>query len=239
MAHNYEKILAPFARDDSKSKFVNKEKWSKPEFEMLQNIDWLWTLKMDGTCIVVRWNGDKVSLLGHTDKTQFNERTKSYLEGLFCTSEAETIFEDLYGEQPVDICGEFVSKDMNQNYGHPDGHFYAFDIRNGVTGKYWGRESLGDFVNRFPDIDIVPLMLIGSINDAISWVDIAKKAWNASATEKERNRISFIRVDGTMVDVYNPFGDYDIEGLVGHPEFELYNAKGERIITKVKCKDYE
>lgn len=239
MAHNYEKILAPFARDNNKSKYVNKEKWSKPEFEMLKDIDWIWTLKIDGTCVVVQWNGERVNLLGHTDKTQFNERTKSYLEGLFCTSEAETVFEDLYGDQPVDICGEFVSKDMNENYGHPDGHFYAFDIRNGSTGKYWGRESLIEFVNRFPDIEIVPIMLIGSINDAVDWIAIAKKAWNASATEKERNRVSFIRDDGKLFDIYNLFGNYDIEGLVGRPNVELYNSKNERIICKIKCSDYK
>lgn len=227
MAHNYDKILAPFKRTDSKSKYVTVGTWSKPEFSFLQDTHFVWTLKIDGACIVISWDGERVSVKGHTEKTQFSDQTITYLKDIFCTAEAETIFEDMFGEQPVDICGEFVSKEMNQNYGHPDGYFYAFDIRNGTTKKYWDRETLETFVKRFPQIGIVPVMLIGTIEDAVEWVKDAKNNWN-----KDFSKIS-------LKGAINPLGKYLIEGLVGRPGVELYNSKGERVITKVKCCDYE
>ena len=241
MAHNYEKILAPFGRDSSNSKFVNTSKWSKPEFEYLKNNTWIWTQKIDGTNLNIVWDGERVSYKGHTDKTQWNERSKNYIESVFCTSEAETVFEQLYGEQPIIVSMELVSKDFNQNYGYPDGHFYVYDVRNGNTGKYWDRKAVEDFVEAFDHehkhVEAVKVLYRGTIEGAVEWVKAAKvfnenPDVNVLDTEILENDISCFQV-------YNPLGKYPIEGLVGRPEIEMYNSKGERIITKVKCKDYE
>lgn len=238
MAHNYEKILAPFGRDSGRDKYVNEDKWSKPEFEMLQNADWNWTQKIDGTNLNVVWDGDKVSYLGHTDKTQWNDRSKKLIEETFCTPEAETVFEQLYGEQPVVVSMELVSKDFSQNYGHPDGYFYVFDIRNGSTGKYWtSEEVLGRFADAFdPErktIGKVQVLLEGSIRDAVRYVKLANATWN-----KDFKSSCFD--DGKKVwRVENPLGSYPLEGIVGRLPVELYNSRGERVICKVKCRDFE
>lgn len=238
MAHNYEKIYAPFGRDSSKSEYVNTSKWSKPEFEFLQNNEWIWTQKIDGSNLNIIWDGERVSYKGHTDKTQWNERSKNYIESVFCTTEAETVFEQLYGEQPVIVSMEIVSKDFNQNYGHLDGHFYVYDVRNGVTGKYWDRKAVEDFVQAFDpeykEIEAVQIIFKGTIKEAIEWVKIARE-YNENF---ERKSVYISNIVG-FVDVKNPLGKYPIEGLVGRPLVEIYNSKGERIITKVKCKDYE
>lgn len=230
MTYNYDKILAPFARDTAKSKYVDIVKFSRPEFEMLANVKWNWTLKIDGTNINVLWDGERVKYVGHTDKTQFNERTKKFLDETFCTSEAETIFEDLYGSQPVKISMEFVSKDMNQNYGYLDGAVFVFDVFNGNTEKVWtSEETLGTFVSRFEGSNVFVAPFIGCMNiwDAVDLVKGFEVFWNQYPEKWRTNDI-----------IDNPLGLYTVEGIVGRLPYELFDNNGNRIITKIKCKDY-
>lgn len=236
--HYYSKILAPYRRTDSSSKFVTEGEWSCPEFKLLKDIDWSWTFKCDGTNVSLQWRGDKMtldSIKGHTDKSLFNQRTKDYLEKTFCTPEAETIFEDLYGEQNVNIILEFCSKDMNQNYGHPDGFCYVLDVQNADTGKFWDREAVKTFAERF-SLDYVREMLVGTIDEAVQWVKIATATWNSSNCKVAGETTSR---KGAVCKVENPYGPYLIEGLVGRPLCELHDANDNRIITKVKCKDFQ
>lgn len=234
--HYYSKILAPFKREDNKSKYVTEGIWSKPEFELLKDISWSWTFKCDGTNISLQWRGDKMTLdnvKGHTDKSEFNQRTKDYLEKTFCTAEAETIFEDMFGEQNVNIILEFVSKDMNQNYGHLDGYCYVIDVQNADTGKFWTRDIVEEFAKRF-NIDYVREMCVGTIKDATTWIKLAKASWN-----DDKYHTTFLNAsNGNSYKVENPYGKYSIEGLVGRPQVELLDSNKERIITKVKCKDF-
>lgn len=235
MAHYYPKIYAPFARDNSKSKYVNIYKWSKPEFEMLKDINWEWTQKIDGTSVCLQWQGDKMTIdniKGHTDKSEFNQRTKDYLQTVFCTPIAETIFEDLFGDNNVNVYGEFCSKDMNQNYGHPDGMFYPFDVQNADTGKYWTRDIVHNFADKF-GLQEVQTLFQGSILDAVEYVRLTDVTWNKDF------KTSWFTRNAQTWRVENPLGKYPIEGLVGRPKIELLNSDGARIICKVKCKDYE
>lgn len=230
--HYYTKIIAPFKRDSAKAKYVNEELWSKPEFELLKDIAWSWTAKADGTSVYVKWDGERISYYGHTDKTQFNERTKKWLDETFCTRETESIFEQLYGSKPVNLYGEFVSDDFNQNYGHHEGYFYAFDIQNGANGNWWNREALETFVNTYNDksrIDIVPVMLTDTIEGAVKFVKFAKKVHKNQGT-------FYVGRDSFQC----PFdSSAPLEGLVGKPLYELSFGNGDRVITKVKCEDFE
>lgn len=241
--HYYTKIIAPFKRDSAKAKYVNEKSWSKPEFELLKDIEWSWTAKADGTSIYVKWDGERVSYFGHTDKTQFNERTKKWLDETFCTKETETIFEQLYGSKPVNLYGEFVSDDFNQNYGHHEGYFYAFDIQNGANGNWWNREALETFVNTYNDksrIDIVPIMLTGTIESAVCFVKASKEFYIGTRP------LSLLSLKGYCLE--NDFKErckcpFDssapLEGLVGKPLYELSFGNGDRAITKIKCEDFE
>lgn len=237
--HYYSKIIAPFERENAKSKYVTEGKWSKPEFKMLQDIKWSWTQKIDGTNVRVFWNGDKVEIFGHTDKTQFNERTMTWLKNTFCTPEAETVFEDLYGENPVNVFGEFVSKDTNQNYGYPNGAFFVFDVQSETSKCFWGRDAVKTVAERF-NVFAVQELLVGSIREAVKFVKIANKVWNKEFINSGAVYGFDASDEPHIYYVENPLGKYPLEGLVGRPYFEeLRNNKGERVITKVKCKDFE
>lgn len=229
----FPKILAPFKREDNKSKFVTEGLWSKPEFELLKNICFSWTFKVDGTSICLEWDGTKCLIHGHTDKSQIPPKLNRCLIDTFCTSEAETIFEQLFFDKHMFIYGEGCSSETNQSYGHLDGAFYIFDVQNADTGKFWTRDIVEEFAKRF-NIDYVREMCVGTIKDATTWIKLAKASWN-----DDKYHTTFLNAsNGNSYKVENPYGKYPIEGLVGRPQIELLDSNKERIITKVKCKDF-
>lgn len=247
MAHNYPKILAPFARDNSNDKHVNLLHWSKPEFEVLKDIRWQWTAKADGTSIGLRYDGERVSFVGHTDKSKIPSKLLKYLQDSFGTSEAESIFEDLYGSVPVTVYGEGLSSETNENYGHPDGYFIVFDIKCDLpNGRWWDREAVHDFSKRFSEVCIeAPVVIEGSISSAIDYIKYAKFLISKNYKPTSEEWTEFLD-SATVIhqwqdqDFLNPYDkDRPLEGLVGRPYVELMGGNGERIICKVKCKDIE
>lgn len=228
MAHYYPKIYAPFARNSANDKYVDTKKWSKPEFETLKDIDWQWTAKADGTNIRVYWNGDKAEFFGHTDRSQLSEKTLKYLNSVFGTPEAESVFENLYGSRSVNVYGEFCSSEMNQSYGHPDGIFYPFDVQDAENGQWWNRDCVHEFAEKF-GLKEAPLVFRGTIAEAVEYVQKASAEWNKS----------FEKLFFQGYEVCCPYAvNAPLEGIVGRPPVELLNMKGERVICKVKCKDF-
>ena len=62
--------------------------------------------KIDGTNTVIKWDGHSVHFEGHNANSQMAGDLIQYLESKFCTNEAEELFEQSFGEEPVEIYGE-------------------------------------------------------------------------------------------------------------------------------------
>ena len=71
MAHYYQKIVSPWKRTDPKSKTVNTEVFSDDYIEMLKDIQWIGTEKIDGENLNFYYDGNHFSYFGHTDKSVF------------------------------------------------------------------------------------------------------------------------------------------------------------------------
>lgn len=237
MAHNYPKILAPFSRETNGDKYVSEGKWSKPEFEMLKDIDWLWSVKVDGTSIGLRWDGERVSFVGHTDKSQIPPKLLKYLQDNFGTPEAESIFEDLYGSIPVTVYGEGISSETNQNYGYPDGNFVVFDVKcDLLNGRWWPRDYVQKFYEKFPNSCLKCIEnLHGSLEEAVNFVKELKVNNNNILTNKS---FGTKRSDQKIFVEQSYDSKVQVEGLVLRPKYELMSSNGERIICKIKCKDF-
>lgn len=114
----------------------------------------------------------------------------------------------------------------------------AYDVRNGTTGKYWDRDTVKNFVDAFDpyrkNMDIPKTMFVGSIIDAVGFVRTIETYWNKNNNFKAT---SFTK-NGKIWPVINTLGNYPIEGVVARPKYELYCSNGDRVITKIKCKDY-
>ena len=120
------------------------------------------------------------------------------------------MFEQKFGETEVVLYGEgFGPKIQNGDAYREDVSFILFDV---LVGNVWlKRESVEDIARAF-GIDVVPIVLTGTLSDAVAFVKTHPKS--------------------TM-------GTADMEGIVGRPMVELKDRMGKRLIVKVKVKDFE
>ncbi|MCP4215045.1 MAG: RNA ligase family protein, partial [bacterium] len=67
----YHKIQTVFKRDpENRHKTLLEGEFSIPEFEYLQDNDWIFTEKVDGTNIRVMFDGEKITFGGKTERAQ-------------------------------------------------------------------------------------------------------------------------------------------------------------------------
>jgi hypothetical protein len=207
----YHKIQTVWLRDpENNHKTLIEGAWAKLEFELLQNIQWLCTEKVDGTNIRVMWDGKKLSFGGKTDNAQISARLVDNLRLIFTEEKMTSTF----GESSACLYGEGYGLGINKmgKVYLPEGvSFILFDVK---IGDWWlQREDIVDIAMKL-EIDHVPLIGILTLNQAI---DVVRSGFKSKLS-----------------------GDRDLmaEGLVCKPLTELFNRKGERIITKIKQKDF-
>ena len=210
MAHYYQKIVSPWKRTDPKSKTVNTEVFSDEYIEMLKDIQWIGTEKVDGENLNFYYDGNHVSYFGHTDKSVFTGDKKEWLDSLI-TPEFESIFEQIFGEKEAFVHGELLGPKIQSNlYGVSDFQFYAFDIYNKTDNVFWKQDVVDIYAKQF-GFERAPLIATGTLEEIAAIV----KTVPASKL--------------------NP--KIEMEGIVIRPLRELKNAKNERIIYKVKVAD--
>ena len=206
----YEKIETLYVRDDKTKKLV-EGKFRNETVELLKDIDWEFTEKIDGTNIRIYWDGHKVSYYGRTDKAQIPSQLMNRLIELFGGDINEEMFEQKFGDMPVMLIGEGYGAKIQKGGGdyRADNDFILFDVC--INGNYQPRDSVKDIANYF-NIDVVPTIMVGRLQDGVDYVK-----------SKPKSKI----------------GNADSEGLVARPLKELKDRTGNRIIVKIKVKDFE
>lgn len=206
----YQKIEAIFERDIAGSKKLIIGKFRNPAIQYLANAQWVFTEKIDGTNIRIAWDGHKITFGGRTDRAQIPAHLVNKLNEMFGDVATEELFEQLFGEKEVILFGEgYGAKIQNGGLYRDDVSFILFDIM--VGGIMLERENV-EAIARALSIDVVPIILRGTINEAIEYVQAHPKS---------------------------TIGVAPMEGLVGRPAVELRDRAGNRIIVKVKVCDFE
>ena len=206
----YEKIETLFLRDE-KTKKLTEGLFRNKTIEFLKDIDWEFTEKIDGTNIRICWDGHKVQYRGRTDNAQIPSQLMNRLIELFGGEVNEQMFEQKFGETPVMLIGEGYGAKIQKGGGdyRQDNDFILFDVC--VNDTYLERENVKDIAKSF-NIDVVPTIMIGKIQDAVDYVKT-----------KPMSKI----------------GKAKSEGLVGRPLMELKDRQGKRLIVKIKVRDFE
>jgi hypothetical protein len=155
----YQKIQGPFKRhvDGPDRNKVIPWMWACHEFQLLADVPWTWTEKVDGTNIRVIWDGHKPVFGGRTDNAQIPAKLVQYLTSTF----TEELLEQNFGGQPVTLYGEGYGAGI-QSGGlyRPDQAFILFDVR---ISDWWLRPMdvamiAGDLgIQSVPDFGDVPL----------------------------------------------------------------------------------
>jgi len=205
----YHKIHTVFKRDpNNKHKTLLEGEFSLPEFEYLQNNEWDFQEKVDGTNIRVMFDGEKITFGGKTDNAQIPSQLLNHLNETFLPK--LDLFKEMFNNTSVCLYGEGYGKKI-QKVGYlyrNDQGFVLFDIR---IGDWWLKRS--DVVKIALDlgIDVVPVIGSGTLWDM---VELCRKGFNSN------------------------WGDFLAEGIVARPAIELKARNGKRIIAKLKHKDF-
>ena len=204
----YHKIETLFERDTTTKKLI-EGKFRNPTVEFLKDNLWQFTEKIDGTNIRILWDGHKVSFGGRTDKAQIPAELTNRLIELFGGEINEQLFEQKFGETEVMLCGEGYGAKIQNGGAYKDKQdFILFDVM--INGNWQPRESVED-IARYFNVDIVPTILVGTIQEAVDYVKTKPKS---------------------------KIGTADSEGLVGRPIIEMQDRTGNRVIVKIKVKDF-
>ena len=208
----YNKIDTVFERDMNGTKKLIEGQFRSEAVEYLACCKWRFTEKIDGTNIRVHWDGHKVTFGGRTERANIPAHLMNKLVEIFSNNETEELFEQKFGETEITLYGEGFGAKIQKGGGlyKSDGvDFILFDAR---VGDLWlTRDSVEDIGKAF-NLRVVPVVLRCDIETAVKYVK-----------SKPMSTI----------------GTAPMEGLVGRPMEEMRDRRGNRIIVKLKVRDFE
>lgn len=121
------------------------------------------------------------------------------------------VLSEVFPDGAVCLYGEGYGAKIQKGGGNyrPDQSFVLFDVK---VGDIWlKREDVEDVAVKL-NLDVVPIIGEGTLDQMVSFV---RNGFNSH------------------------WGDFKAEGVVARPKVELQTRMGQRIITKLKCKDFQ
>lgn len=216
--NTYHKIQTLFKRnmDLPKNPIVIGD-YTCSEYKYLEQNMWLFDEKIDGTNTKIFFNGLDLVFGGKTDDAQMPAKLVKHLQDKFLPQLDK--FKELFVkpldvvdnvEQSIYLYGEgYGGKIQNGGKYRPDESFILYDIK---IGNWWlKRKNVKDIAKQL-SIDVVPEIGQGTLKDLV-----------------ERVRAG----------VPSAFGDFIAEGIVARPAVPLFARNGQRIITKLKHRDFK
>lgn len=194
---------------DLKGNFIMND-WADPAFEYLKDNMWVYTEKVDGTNVRVGWDKD-------TKKVSLGGRTDSAQMPVFLIERLNELFTidkflSLYADCSMVLYGEGYGAKIQKGGGNykADGQdFVLFDV---LIADFWlERQNVGDIANKL-GLKTVPIIGEGTIDKAMK---ACQQGFNSE------------------------WGAFTAEGIVLRPKTELLTRRGDRIITKIKNKDFK
>ena len=211
--NEYTKIETIFERDMEGSKKLIEGRFRNETVSFLKDNQWICTEKIDGTNIGIFWDGHKVSYQGRTERAQIPAHLMNKLIEMFGGETNEELFEQKFGEMPVVLFGEGYGAKIQKGGGNyrSDVSFILFDVYLPEQNLWLKRDALEDIAKTF-NIDVVPIVLTGTLQEAVNFVK-----------QKPKSTI----------------GVADMEGLVCKPAVDMLDRMRRRVIVKIKVKDFE
>jgi len=207
--NEYPKIPNIYKREEYGNNRLLIGEYSTPELEYLAGCDWEWTEKVDGTNIRIMWDGHRVTIGGRTERAQIPAHLVARLTELFLGENKEELFEQNFGEKEVILFGEgFGEKIQKGGELYGQVDFILFDVR--VRGMWLEREAVNGIADIF-GVRSVPVVGHGTLPEAVEYV----------ATHPQ-----------------SKLRDAELEGIVARPSVELRARNCDRILVKVKCRDF-
>ena len=210
METKYHKIESVFKRDMEGTKKLIIGEYRNPIVEYLKDNTWIFTEKVDGTNTRIIWDGYNFEFKGRTDKAELPKPLLDRLNELFSNNETEQLFEQMFGEKVVVIyCEGYGGKIQKGKLYKPNEDLIVFDIM--INNVFLERSDV-EGICKSLGLDIVPIWKECTLTEGIEFVKTSPKS---------------------------VISDCTMEGLIGKPKVEMRDKKGERIIVKIKVKDFK
>jgi hypothetical protein len=214
----YHKIHTMFKRDKKDAMMLGE--WTDPIFEYLQENKWRCTEKIDGTNIrvtidpiseAIRSIGQaEVRFDGRTDNALLPAKLVNWMAGKFFDKTMLQTLKEKFPDGAI-LYGEGCGDGIGKMGAHygPQQGFVLFDVR---VGDWWLQR---DAVN-----DVAETLGLRSVKDVGYFtlheaIELVEKGYHSE------------------------FGDFLAEGLIAEPCVPMFNRKGERVITKIKTRDFK
>lgn len=198
-----------YERDPINNKLI-EGKYREPVLEFLKDCKFIATEKVDGTNIRVHWDGKQVLFGGRTDNAQLPSGLVDWLNNKFQKIETRNLFATKFGDKLITLYGEGYGAGIQKGGGlySQEKKFILFDV---LVGDTWlERGNVIGIADMF-SLEMVPLMLEGTLPEIVEYIKTKPKS---------------------------TWGDFETEGVVARPLVEFFNRFGERIIVKIKCRDF-
>lgn len=193
---------------DPSGKHMLFGQYSLPEFEYLRDNQWQFTEKVDGMNIRIIIVDGQVRFGGKTDNAQLPVKLLTRLQERF-------LLNPLLTEKIPNgvLYGEGYGAGIQKGGAYrPDQDFVLFDvfIGNGSRGSNWlsRQDVIGIAINL--GVDVVPVIGHGTLGD----------------------------LEKTVPGLYSRWGQFHAEGIVARPMVELKTRYGDRLIVKLKQRDF-
>ncbi len=208
----YHKILTVLEHDpDTNHKTVIPGKFACPEFEYLKMNPWSYTEKVNGTNTRILYDGKgSIEILGKTDDALLHPKMIEKIHDLlFPATDPHPIIATFGG--PACLYGEGYGAKIHKGSGNYRDHpdFVLFDVN--IDGWWLRRNDVEDIAEKL-HLDVVPIIGEGTLIDMIN---------------------------KTQAGFKSQWGNFIAEGIVARPKTELFMRNGERVITKIKYRDFK
>ena len=216
MSAEYHKIQSLFKRDmTAPGKPLIEGEWTLPEFEYLADNQWEFTEKVDGTNVRIIYNGPHAGEIDEPE-IEFAGREETSILPPKLVEALKAHFSPL-GEllhqtfpKGAVLYGEGYGAGIQKagRLYREDQHFVLFDVR---VGDWWlSRVSVEGIADTL-GLGVVPVIARGTLHDAVA---MAKQG------------------------IVSRWGGFPAEGIVARPVVPMHTRAGERIIAKIKSRDF-
>ena len=156
-------------------------------------------------------DGTNIRVVWDGHKVMFYGRTDKAQIPSFLLTKLQELFGGNTNEEIFEQLFGYGAKIQNGGGYRDDVSFILFDIE--INGIYLERESVVDIAEKLK-IECVPILFSGTLQEGIDYV--------------KQHPSSYIAMK-----------DADMEGLVARPQHELKDRLGNRIIVKIKYRDFK
>lgn len=205
----YPKIQTIFHRDPAtKHKTILKGQWSLPEFAYLTDNVWTFTEKVDGTNVRIRVDSE-------SGQVEVGGRTDNAQLHTGLLQHCHEVGESANGVvDNLILCGEGYGEKIQSGGKYREGQgFILFDVMTD-DGLFLAREDVEDIAAKI-GVPAVPIVGTGTLWDAYYYL---ADGFQPLSVVSEQGQV--------------------MEGLVMRPQTELRTRRGERVIAKLKVRDF-